>query len=118
VVDEGALVLALWPHSTSAGNLERANAASLLVVDDGTVCTIVLRREGTIPFELDSGGQMRAFECAIGEVREDSVPYATVVGALEFELGDPAHVLPRWQDLNNHLAAIASARVATAQNEE
>ncbi|MDO7906828.1 pyridoxamine 5'-phosphate oxidase family protein [Paenibacillus sp. JX-17] len=96
-LDNGRLRLALWPGTTTTGNLIRSGRALLVLVHEGTAYYIRLELQ-LLP-ELEQAMYPRArFEAAVAAVREDVAKYAELRSGVTFALKEPEAVLPRWRD--------------------
>ena len=107
VPDPGRLFLALWAGSTTTANIRRSALATLFRVDDGKPRSIRLRCSDPVPFRTSSGLELVAIEARVLDVQTDEVAYASIVSTLDFRLHDPTSVLSRWQEVADHLVALA-----------
>jgi hypothetical protein len=105
------VLLALWPDSRSAANIERSGGATLFWLVGVKAVSVSLRRIYSEPLTgastgAPAGRAPRAFTLYVVDVRADEVDYAELVTPMTFALRDPDAVLPRWEQVARRLAAI------------
>jgi hypothetical protein len=98
IVPVGAdrLRMALWPHASIVGALERDGRASLSVVVDGVAYLLRVHatRRGNVTTPL--GGTLARFDCVVAGATADEAPYATIERGVTFRLHDREAVHARW----------------------
>ena len=90
------LRLALWPGSTTAGNLGRTRRATLAAVTHGVAYRVRLE---VVPLGDLHGptGTYAVFDGRVVGLREDVVPYAVLESGIRFSLVDIEGTLARWR---------------------
>jgi hypothetical protein len=88
--------LALWPGTTTTGNLARTGKGTLAVFGEGRADYIQVAAERRA--DLPAGGMDHAyFESTVADILRDEVRYARMTSGVTFELPDPPAVLARWR---------------------
>lgn len=103
VRNETTMLLALWAGSTTTSNLMQRPEATIFRVDEGVPRSVRMRCGEPTLFRTSDGLELAVFPSEVLEVHEDQVPYASIVGDLEFEVHEPGGVLPRWNEVERHL---------------
>ncbi len=88
--------LALWPGTTTTGNLGRSGCATLAAVWQGTAYYVELEAK---PFVSSSAVEdsLARFSARVRRVLADTVDYADLTTGIRFVLKDKAHVARGWQ---------------------
>ncbi|NMO96384.1 pyridoxamine 5'-phosphate oxidase family protein [Paenibacillus lemnae] len=101
-VDEGTLRLALWPGTTTTGNLIRTGKATLICIQNTSVYIVKLSLR--VLEQLENARHPRErFEGIIESVREDAAKYAQITSGVTFQLHEPDGVLARWEETLSEL---------------
>jgi hypothetical protein len=99
------LRLALWPASTTVGNLLRTGRATIAAVAAATAYR--LRLEVVSRGSLEGpAGPSAVFDALVVDVREDVAPYAVLESGIRFRLVDPDEVTARWAATRAWLARL------------
>ncbi|WP_025718040.1 pyridoxamine 5'-phosphate oxidase family protein [Paenibacillus sp. 1-18] len=96
-LDEGNLRLALWPGTTTTGNMIRTGKATLAVFIGGKAHYVRLSLEH-LPMLPGAKHVRERFAAQIFAAREDSAQYADIVTGVTIRLKEPEAVLDRWKD--------------------
>jgi hypothetical protein len=92
------LGLALWPDSTTTGNLTRTGQATLTLVHQAIAYSLRCDAERQADLELPLSGRLAHFVLRIVAVLADEVPYAELTAGVGYRLLQPDLVLPRWRE--------------------
>ena len=94
--DPHTVRLGLWPGSAMSASIARTGRATLMVVETDVWYVRLRVRQGT---QLRAEGVNRAyFECAVEDVLNDAVSYATMTGGMRFRLSDQPTTMRRWHE--------------------
>ncbi len=88
--------MALWPGTTSTGNLQRSGRATLAAFWQGTAYSVELEAQPFASSGLVEDSLVR-FSARVRRVLADNVGYADLTSGVRFLLKDKAHVMQRWQ---------------------
>lgn len=105
--DLSHLRAALWLHSTTTRNLERAGQALLVVVASPNAYYVRLAAERGADLDLGADGRLACFALRVEDVLEDAADYAALTSGITFRLNRPDAVVPRWQHTIDALRAVA-----------
>lgn len=96
--------LALWPGTTTTGNLRRWGCATLALVWQATAYCIELEAK---PFGEPSAVEesLARFSARVRRVLADQVDYADLTTGIRFVLKDKARVMRSWQETLRTLRA-------------
>lgn len=89
-------LLALWPQSSTSGNLIARRLALLCVAFEGAWWLARLEVVTTGPL-ADLQEPRLGVLARLVHLRADTVPYAQLDGSLHFQLTDPSEVVSRWR---------------------
>jgi hypothetical protein len=94
---DGAVHIALWPHTTTAANLVRDGRGLLLVAFPGVAvrARLSLQEIGTI--DGGESGRLMLLAGVVELATVDDARYATVLSGTRFRLTDPQPTLERWR---------------------
>lgn len=99
------LLFAIWPQSTTTGNLQRDGKITLALVLDGAVMEI--QALATQRKETLTDLALTVFSAEVKQVIAHRAPYATVTSGLTFTLNDETGALIRWREQIAALKALA-----------
>ncbi|MTD26894.1 pyridoxamine 5'-phosphate oxidase family protein [Erwinia sorbitola] len=99
------LLFAIWPQSTTTGNLRRNGKITLALVLDGAVMEI--QAQATPREETLTDLSLAVFHAEVKQVIAHRAPYATVTSGLTFTLKDETAALARWRQQIMALKALA-----------
>jgi len=96
--------IALWPRSTTTGNLARSGIATLAAIWQGTAYYVELE---AAPFTSPSSveGSLARFSARVRRVLVDRVDYADLTTGVRFVLKDKARAVRGWQEVIQTLRA-------------
>ncbi|GAB6992229.1 hypothetical protein [Paenibacillus pini] len=91
------LRLAMWPNTTTTGNLIRTEKATLVLFYEGIAhyVRLSLRR---LPLLADSLHTRERFEAEVVSAREDVAKYADITSGVQVQLKDNEAVIQRWNE--------------------
>lgn len=98
------LLIAIWPHSTTNGNLKRNGKITIALVLDSAVLEI--QAQAALREETLASSDRSVFSVRVQQVRFLRAPYATVLSGLTFRLHDEAATLARWRQQIDALQAL------------
>lgn len=96
-LDEGNLRLALWPGTTTTGNLIRTGKATLAVFIGGKAHYVRLSLEH-LPALPEARHVRERFAAQVFAAREDSAQYADILTGVTVRLKEPESVINRWKE--------------------
>jgi hypothetical protein len=98
--------LALWPGSSTAGNLVRTGRATLAAVSEQVAYRVQLQVSSRGDL-IGPHGPASVFDGRAVAVREDVAPYAVLESGVQFRLTDPVSTLARWTATRRWLRELA-----------
>ncbi|MCP3746343.1 pyridoxamine 5'-phosphate oxidase family protein [Paenibacillus sp. A3M_27_13] len=96
-LDEGNLRLALWPGTTTTGNMIRTGKATLAVFTGGKAHYVRLSLEH-LPALPEAKHVRERFAAHVFAAREDSAQYADILTGVTVRLKEPESVIHRWKE--------------------
>ncbi|MFP6562474.1 pyridoxamine 5'-phosphate oxidase family protein [Paraburkholderia sp. B3] len=95
-VGPAELLVAIWPQSNTARNLQRDGRLTLSLAHDGALLEI--RGRASVAAEHQTALDLTVFRVAIEAVDEHRAKYAEVLSGVTFRLHEPERVLARWRE--------------------
>lgn len=95
-VGPAELLVAIWPQSNTARNLQRDGRLTLSLVHSGALLEI--RGRASVVAEHQTTLDLTVFRVKIEAVDEHRAKYADVVSGVTFRLHEPERVLARWRE--------------------
>ncbi|AUS24607.1 pyridoxamine 5'-phosphate oxidase family protein [Paenibacillus sp. P2(2022)] len=96
-LDEENLRLALWPGTTTTGNIIRTGKATLAVFTGGQAHYVRLSLEHLSALR-DAKHVRERFAAQVFAAREDSAQYADILTGVTIRLKEPESVINRWKE--------------------
>jgi uncharacterized protein YndB with AHSA1/START domain len=95
-VGPAELLVAIWPQSNTARNLQRDGRLTLSLVHSGALLEI--RGRASVVAEHQTALDLTVFRVQIEAVDEHRAKYADVLSGVTFRLHEPQSVLARWRE--------------------
>jgi hypothetical protein len=95
-LDRQQLRLALWPGTTTTGNMIRTSKATLAAFIDGKAHYVRLLLD-QLPELPDAEYPRARFTATVAGSRTDTAKYADIMTGVTIRLKNPAEVLKRWE---------------------
>ncbi|WP_370872576.1 pyridoxamine 5'-phosphate oxidase family protein [Paenibacillus zeirhizosphaerae] len=95
-LDRRCLRLALWPGTTTTGNMIRTGKATLAAFAGGKAHYLRLLLE-ELPELPDAEYPRTRFAASVAASRTDTAKYADILTGVTIRLNNPAEVLERWE---------------------